>query len=137
MDEVVQIIKCGNCGQVLDEWTNLKVGERKPCPTCGSASRRFGVAIEGTQSFKTKFGRKARRGGKGRPFYEAVTGDDLHRKTGIWYYRDWIVDRARDWYKEVITDPRTGETIHKCEEPLSEHKGHGSAKHSKTKNTEQ
>ena len=40
-----------------------------------------------------------------------------------------VIDRENDLYKEVVTDPDTGKIIHQCEEPLSEHVGHGSAKH--------
>ena len=34
---------------------------------------------------------------------------------------DGWLDRERDTYREVVTDPETGELIHHCEEPLSEH----------------
>ncbi len=46
-----------------------------------------------------------------------------------------IVERLRkrvgfgDWYSEKIRDKDTGETIHECHEPLSEHQGHGTTKH--------
>lgn len=76
---------------------------------------------------------KAQRAGKGKPYYEAVVGDDLHRKTGIWMKLERVIDRAKDWYKEVVTEPKTGKFIHRCEEPLSEHRGHGSAKQRKRK----
>jgi hypothetical protein len=31
-----------------------------------------------------------------------------------------------DWYSEKVRDQETGELIHQCEEPLSEHQRHGS-----------
>jgi hypothetical protein len=31
-------------------------------------------------------------------------------------------------YEEVVIDDETGETIHECREPLSDHTGHGSAR---------
>jgi hypothetical protein len=34
-----RVVKCGNCGQVLDEPTNPSADERTPCPTCDSTSR--------------------------------------------------------------------------------------------------
>jgi hypothetical protein len=37
-------------------------------------------------------------------------------------------NRANDRYREVVTDPTTKEIIHHCEEPLSQHQNHGSAK---------
>lgn len=33
-----------------------------------------------------------------------------------------------DWYSEKIRDEETGEMLHHCDEPLSEHQGHGSAR---------
>ena len=39
-----------------------------------------------------------------------------------------VEDRRQDRYKEVVRDPDTSEIIHECEEPLSEHQGHGSAR---------
>jgi len=38
------------------------------------------------------------------------------------------IDRDTDSYVERVTDPDTGEVIHECVEPLSQHRGHGSAK---------
>ena len=38
------------------------------------------------------------------------------------------IDRDNNKYKEVVTDPETGKVVHHCEEFLSKHKGHGSAK---------
>jgi hypothetical protein len=37
-----------------------------------------------------------------------------------------IIDRYRDWYTETVTMRDTGEVIHHCSEPLSQHTGHGS-----------
>jgi len=39
-----------------------------------------------------------------------------------------LVDRKGNFYCEIITDIQTGEVLHKCEEPLSEHTSHGTAK---------
>jgi hypothetical protein len=36
-----------------------------------------------------------------------------------------------DWYRETVTDEETGELLRHCEHPLSQHKGHGSAKRRK------
>jgi len=40
--------------------------------------------------------------------------------------RHW--DKVSNCYFERITGIETGEVIHECEEPLTEHRGHGSAK---------
>jgi len=44
--------------------------------------------------------------------------------------KERVIDRDNDVYKEKVVDPKTGETIHHCEEKLSEHYGHGSDKKS-------
>lgn len=38
------------------------------------------------------------------------------------------IDRDNDWYSEKVVDIQTEEVFHECEEPLSEHFGHGTAK---------
>ena len=39
-----------------------------------------------------------------------------------------IIDRKHDRYVEKVSHYDSEEVVHRCEEPLSEHKGHGSAK---------
>jgi len=39
-----------------------------------------------------------------------------------------VIDRDNDIYHEVVTDPETGEVVHECREPLSQHRQHGTAK---------
>jgi hypothetical protein len=39
-----------------------------------------------------------------------------------------ILDRAQDQYVETVTMQDTGEVVHHCTEPLSQHQGHGSAR---------
>ena len=75
---------------------------------------------------------KVKEKGQRKPIYELKVGDDYHNKTGKWNYRRMEIDRKNDKYREIIRDKETGEIIHFCEEPLSQHKGHGSAKFKKT-----
>jgi hypothetical protein len=39
---------CGKCGLALDEPPGTPPDERRPCPRCGSNSRRFGVELHST-----------------------------------------------------------------------------------------
>lgn len=55
-------------------------------------------------------------------------GSEQRKSDGKWMNKGRIIDRDNDKYKEVVTDPVTGEIIRKCDEPLSTHQGHGSAK---------
>lgn len=121
-------VLCGKCRALLDEDPHSRPEDRQPCPTCGSASRHFEVALSATVTARSKLALKAKRPGMKRPFVEQVIGDDLHRKTGRWMKLRRVIDRLRNWYSELLTDPRTGEVVHKTEEPLTEHRGHGSAK---------
>lgn len=84
--------------------------------------------MQGGIVLRSKFGLKARHDRARKPFLEAIFGAELFRKLGIWVRKERIIDRDKDHYREVITNPETGEVLHHCEEPLSEHRGHGSAK---------
>jgi hypothetical protein len=44
-----------------------------------------------------------------------------------------IIDRDNDSYHEIVMDPISGKVVHECKEPLSQHRGHGSAKRKRTK----
>lgn len=46
--------------------------------------------------------------------------------------RKTVIDRKNDQYKERVINAETGEVIHSCEELLSKHTGHGTAKNKKT-----
>jgi len=70
---------------------------------------------------------------QGKTLAEGLSGDDLHRKSGKWMKKERLIDRANDRYKEVVTDPETGSVVHQSEEPLSQHRGYGSAKKNKKK----
>ena len=121
-------VHCGNCKRILNEDPHVQPEQRIPCPSCGSSARMFQVSIHDNLVVRSKLGMKAKHPGSKKPFVEQTTGADLHRKTGKWMNLSRVYDRENDLYKEVITDPITGEIVHECIEPLSNHKGHGSAK---------
>lgn len=79
------------------------------------------IAVEAADAFGFHDGIrfKVKRGGRGRC-----------RDTGEWVHREMTAGHEKDWYKEIITDPRTGRVVHRCEEPLSQHWGRGTAKES-------
>lgn len=63
---------------------------------------------------------------------QALQRGDRRRRSSVlhgrWMLLTRTIDRANDWYSEKVVDPRTGEVVHQCEEPLSAHRGHGAAK---------
>jgi hypothetical protein len=97
-----------------------------PCPTCGSAGRR-------EDGIKEKIVLRAKLHGAPRKSELEITlGDDFHRAEKKWKKIKRVIDRGHDQYEERFVDPKTGETVHKCREPLSAHTGHGCDKKTKT-----
>lgn len=128
MSETPQSVTCGDCGKKLAEDPHSPIENRQPCPHCGSELRCFQKKLNATATARTKLRMKARNATGGRPFLERIEGDDLDRKSGKWMQFERLIDRAKNWYSEKVTDPKTGRIIHECQEPLSDHKGHGTAK---------
>lgn len=124
-------VLCGKCKLALKEDPHIKPDQRIACSSCGSTTRIFQVTVHDRIVMKSKLGMKAKHLGGKKPFIEEVTGDDFHRETAKWMNLNRVYDRENDLYKEIITDPITGEVVHECIEPLSEHTGHGSAKYKK------
>lgn len=57
-----------------------------------------------------------------------ISGAELCRKTGEYLDKYRLIDRDNNHYIETVKDPASGAVIHHCDESLSEHRGHGSAK---------
>jgi hypothetical protein len=123
------IAKCSDCGEVLSELVNFT--ENHPCPHCGSLSMQIIDDDKDEFKLREKLVIKVRRDDERKPIEKIIKGDDLFRKTGKWNLLERIFDYENDWYSEKITDPLTGDIIHSCEEPLSEHTDHGDAKYKK------
>jgi hypothetical protein len=84
------------------------------------------------EQLKTKFKDPAWRSSE-KVRSEQVVGDDYWRARGKWTKLKRIIDRDNDSYSKTIIDPQTGEVILSVEHPLSEHRGHGSAKRKTTR----
>ncbi|HEX3095731.1 MAG TPA: zinc ribbon domain-containing protein [Patescibacteria group bacterium] len=119
---------CADCGTELEDDSAKQYDDRRPCPKCFSKKRSFHVTVNEEVTIREMLHTKAKRQGEKKPFMEQKSGDDLFRKTGKWMKLLRIFDRDNDSYKELITDPKTGEIIHQKDEPLSQHRGYGSAK---------
>jgi hypothetical protein len=128
MANVTQIARCKTCRELLDESPSLLPEQRLPCPNCGSLARHFEGTVSATANVRGSLGLKARHSGVSKPFLESKLGWSFYRKAKQWFSREMLVDRENDKYKELVTNPETGEVIHHCEEPLSQHRGHGSAR---------
>lgn len=119
---------CGSCGFALCEESSAHPSARVPCPRCGSASRSFNVEIAERVTVREKIELKHKRPGFKKPIYEEVSGDDLHRKTGLWSRILRVIDRASNRYREEIVNSETGEVLRSVDEALTSHVGRGSAK---------
>ena len=97
-------------------------------PTMRLAQAARECRLTGTVTVRTQLAVKAKRQGSRTFFLLQKIGDSFHRLTGRWHQRTMVVDRENDRYREVIVDAETGEAVHRCEEPLSQHQGHGGAK---------
>lgn len=123
---------CTDCGEPLDEEVS-SAPENSPCPKCGSQKKTVCLSFSEDINLQLKDSLRGKvkdvtKTGKEKLRKDFLTGDDLHRKSGKWYKKDRCIDKDNDHYKEMVVDPENGEVIHHCEEPLREHRGHGSAK---------
>ena len=125
-------VSCVSCGESFaDEQPSL---ERLPCPSCGAIGRRIEHVVTATRELRDSTRAKQKRPSlpsKKKLRADVFVGFDLHHKSGNWYFKDRIVNKDTDYYLERVVDPKTGAVIHECEEKLSEHIGHGSAKEKK------
>lgn len=122
---------CGACQLTeLDEPGDLPSGERQPSLCCGSLLRHHTLSVHDSAESHETSRFRAKRPSQKKPFLEGVRGDDLHRDSGLWMRLQRTIDRDNDWYEEKVVNPETGEVVHQCAEPLSAHRGHGSAKRS-------
>lgn len=116
---------CKKCNTVLFEFLD---DARLPCPVCGETARIFSEHITEPLVLRDHMRMKGKHLVKSRPFFEAEVGASFYSKTQEWNHLERIIDRDNNLYIEIIKNPATGEIIKRVEEPLSDHKGHGSAK---------
>jgi hypothetical protein len=120
-------VQCGGCGVAVAGMAHQP--DRTRCPRCGSTSRQINLSITEEIHLKEQLGMKAKDPGlpgKRKIRIEQLVGDDLHRNSGKWLKKVRIIDRENNRYFEEVVDPDSGEVMHRCEEPLSDHYGHGS-----------
>jgi hypothetical protein len=120
-------VSCSGCGASVRE--SGRIGDHKPCPSCGSTARTFAVTLIDKAEVHDSLGTKARHDdiGKVKPHRETFTGFDYHRDSAEWRQVSRVVDREGDRYTERIVDAG-GNVVRNVDEPLSEHRGHGTAK---------
>ena len=122
---MVEACECADCGAVLVTDTEQ---EREPCPKCGSSSRRYSEHCEDSFKVYDQYRIKGKHGGRGKFFIKEVGGANFYFKDQVWNHLVRVIDRENDRYIETITNMSTGKIVRHVDEPLSNHRGHGSAK---------
>ncbi len=130
MTEGIVAGHCGICGYGFPDPAEASARPAdSPCPECGGHSPVFTVqAADTAELHEFVQGARGKRPGKGKPYIETQAGDQYSTARARFMDKYRRIDRDDDWYDEVVIDPETGEIVHECHEPLSEHWGHGSAR---------
>ncbi|HYL12145.1 MAG TPA: hypothetical protein VEV41_03870 [Terriglobales bacterium] len=81
------------------------------------------VSVSSRLEFHDSLGFKHKRVGQKKPLAEGVSGDAFFHMESKWVKKERFIDREGNRYREQVTDPTTGEVIHHCDEPLSQHTG--------------
>ena len=120
-------VQCSDCGSLISTHSDTPEN-RTPCPVCGKLGRTFNVYIEAKVTLRAGLGMKAKRPDEKRPFVEDKAMPSFSHRLGKHVLREQIIDRDNNRYFEKVTDYESGEIIHHNEEPLSQHRDHGTAK---------
>jgi hypothetical protein len=120
-DRIADKTTCSDCGCELSELTCV-------CTKCGSKKKTFHLSVYEKITVREGVGMKVKRLGEKKPYFESLNIPSLFVRINKIVNRIRIIDRENDRYKEVVSQYEDGEIIHECDEKLSDHKGHGSAK---------
>lgn len=121
-----RIVQCKDCEKILN--TEDVHADFSECTYCGSTEISYTLSFSDNLSVHDQAKGKVKVKGRRKPIREFVSGDELFKTKNKWVIKQRIIDRENDRYFEKVVDKETDEVIHECDEPLSEHFGHGSAK---------
>ena len=124
MESVSKTFSCEACGASLGP-------DSGPCPECGARVRRIELKVSERLEFHDGLAgvlKDPALPSRKRDRIRFFSGDDRRHAQGDWVEKERVIDRNNNRYYDRVVDKATGEVIHQTEEPLSEHKGHGSDK---------
>ena len=124
-------IICDNCGHEFTSKTTL--GEIN-CPKCESPKLSIHIEVHDRVKVRDWLRGKGKDDsftGKKKLRRDFIVGSEQKASDGKWVYKERLIDKDNNRYKELVVDEETGEVIHECDEPLKNHFGHGSAKFKK------
>jgi hypothetical protein len=120
---------CAKCELSLPE--DPPGGPRVPCPRCGATARvvdmEFHSNIDAHDSWRAQLKRPSLPSDR-KLRWDSFSGHEYNHELGKMVRKERTLDKDLDQYVERLIDIESGEIIHECVEPLSEHTGHGSAK---------
>jgi hypothetical protein len=120
---------CANCKNELPD--DLPGQTRAPCPNCGSIARTYLDSL--TDGIAAHDGHRAKAKRPSLPSakklrFDTYSGVEHSHKFGKLVRVHRTIDKDNDRYMEKVIDMQTGEILHECDEPLSQHTNHGTAK---------
>lgn len=124
-----RIVECGECNAILNKQDIH--ADFSECPNCGSTNILYKLSLSDKVEFHENIQGKVKEKGIKKPRREFFYGDDLYKTQNKWVDKKRVIDRENDMYVEEVIEKETDEVIHKCEESLKDHFGHGSAKFKK------
>lgn len=124
-----RMVQCERCGAELpSDFAQLA---DQPCPICGFTAIKVTLTLRDTLTIRESLCGKVKDSAynsKRNPRHRFKVGASWSTKHEKWMHREMDVNKDQGTYREVVVDPGTGKVVHHCEEPLSQHQGHGSAK---------
>jgi hypothetical protein len=124
-----RIVKCQECNKVLNQ--DNPHADFSNCDGCGSEKISYFLSFSEKVNMNEQLKGKSKVPGVNKPRKEFIYGDEQYKKENKMVDKTRIIDRENDHYYEKVVDKETKEVIHLCDEPLSKHFGHGSAKNKK------
>ena len=123
-------VRCLDCGTALPE-DQAEQASAAPCPSYGSLRRSVTLHISDRVPVYESLRGKTRRPAlpsKKKTRVDFIERDVKRKSDGKRLRHSRHIGRDEDRYVETLVDPQSGEILHHCEEPLSQHRGHGSDK---------
>lgn len=113
---------CDNCKK------SFEAEDASKCPFCGSEYLIKHIKVCERISLNESISGKVKENGIKKPRKEFFYGADYSHDRRKYVDKTRIIDRENNRYYENVEDKDLGEVIHTCDEPLTDHFGHGSAK---------
>lgn len=120
------------CGYYFPDAAVARQSPAVPCPKCGKVARKYDLHCADEITLNDGVRGIGYVGSVSKWFAKFYEKRELFRKTGRWHRIRRRFDKRTDEYEEVIHDEKSGALVRSHSEPLSKHRGHGSARKKST-----